>query len=129
MYIYIYILHCIIVPCTIVFKIVYVVRCIVAACSIARHSRVDCQSPGSRNSNTLKPPCHILPPSEIPWRLFLAVLQAQEGNTYFTELAERVEYGKYVKGSVQTLPARAPPRPTKPASGGRTGSIYIYIYI
>ena len=42
-----------------------------------------------------KPPCHMLPPSEIPWRLFLAVLQAQKGNTYFTELAERVEYGNY----------------------------------
>ena len=42
--------------------------------------------------------CHILPPSEIPWRLFLAVLQAQKGNTYFTELAERVEYGNYEEG-------------------------------
>ena len=39
--------------------------------------------------------CHILPPSEIPWRLFLAVLHAQKGDTYFTELAERVEYGNY----------------------------------
>ena len=29
------------------------------------------------------PPCHILPPSEIPLRLFLAVLQAQKGNTCF----------------------------------------------
>ena len=27
--------------------------------------------------------------------LFWAVLQAQKGNTYFTELAERVEYGNY----------------------------------
>ena len=34
-------------------------------------------------------------PSEIPWRLFLAVLLAQEGNIYFTELAERVECGNY----------------------------------
>ena len=39
--------------------------------------------------------CHILPPSEIPWRLFLAALQAQKGNIYFTELAERVEYCNY----------------------------------
>ena len=38
---------------------------------------------------------HILPPSEIDLGLFLAVLQAQKGNTYFTELAERVEYGNY----------------------------------
>ena len=39
--------------------------------------------------------CHILPPSEIDLGLCLAVLQAQKGNIYFTELAERVEYGKY----------------------------------
>ena len=38
---------------------------------------------------------HILPPSEIDLGLFLAVLQAQKGNTYFTELAERLEYGNY----------------------------------
>ena len=48
------------------------------------------------SASRVSPPCHILPPSEIPWRLFLAVLQAQKGNTYFTELAERVEYGNYV---------------------------------
>ena len=34
--------------------------------------------------------CHILPRSEIDLGLCLAVLQAQEGNMYFTELAERV---------------------------------------
>ena len=39
---------------------------------------------------------HILPPSEIDLELCWAVLQAQEGNTYFTELAERAEYGNYV---------------------------------
>ena len=39
--------------------------------------------------------CHNLPPSEIDLGLRLAVLQAQEGDTYFTELAERVEYGNY----------------------------------
>ena len=49
---------------------------------------------GNSNSKSI-PPCHILPPSEIPWRLFLAVLQAQKGNTYFTELAERAENGNY----------------------------------
>ena len=40
---------------------------------------------------------HILPPSEIDLGLFWAglCLQAQEGNNYFTELAERVEYGNY----------------------------------
>ena len=38
------------------------------------------------------PTCHILPPSEIDVGLFWAVLQAQKGNTYFTELAERVAY-------------------------------------
>ena len=31
------------------------------------------------------PTCHILPPSEIGRGMFLAVLQAQEGNIYFTE--------------------------------------------
>ena len=40
--------------------------------------------------------CHNLPPSEIDGGLFL---QAQKGDTYFTELAERVEYGKYVGGA------------------------------
>ena len=39
---------------------------------------------------------HILHPSEIDLGLCLVVLQAQKGNTYFTELAERVEYGNYV---------------------------------
>ena len=39
--------------------------------------------------------CHILPPSEIDLGLCLAVLQAQEGNIYLTELAGRVEYGNY----------------------------------
>ena len=51
----------------------------------------------------LTPPCHILPPSEIPWRLFLTVLQAQKGSTYFTELAERVEYGNYVTCVISDL--------------------------
>ena len=46
------------------------------------------------NDPSLNHTCHILPPSEIDLGLFLAVLQAQEGNIYFTELAERVEYGK-----------------------------------
>ena len=45
----------------------------------------------------------ILPPSEIPGRLFLAVLQAQKGNTYFTELAERVEYDNYVLADADEL--------------------------
>ena len=40
--------------------------------------------------------CHILPPSEIDLRCLGLILQAQEGNIYFTELAERVEYGNYV---------------------------------
>ena len=50
------------------------------------------------------PTCHILPPSEIDVGLFWAVLQAQKGNTYFTELAERVEYGNYysLRNSPQT---------------------------
>ena len=39
--------------------------------------------------------CHILPPSEIDLGLFWLILQTWKGNVYFTELAERVEYGKY----------------------------------
>ena len=37
--------------------------------------------------------CHNLPPSEIDGGLCLLFLQAQKGDTYFTELAERAEYG------------------------------------
>ena len=40
----------------------------------------------------------MLPPFEIDLGLCSAVLQAQEGNIYFTELAERVEYGNYPCG-------------------------------
>jgi len=36
---------------------------------------------------------HILPPSEIDLGLFWAVFAGSKENTYFTELAERVEYG------------------------------------
>ena len=45
--------------------------------------------------------CHILPPSEIDLGLSLLFLQAQEGNIYFAELAERVEYGNYVYYSIR----------------------------
>ena len=34
-----------------------------------------------------EPPCHILPPSEIPWGCFGLILQTWKGNIYFTELA------------------------------------------
>ena len=37
--------------------------------------------------------CHNLPPSEIDGGCFGLCLQAQKGDTYFTELAERAEYG------------------------------------
>ena len=37
--------------------------------------------------------CHNLPPSEIDGGCFGLFLQAQKGDTYFTELAERAEYG------------------------------------
>ena len=45
---------------------------------------------------TITPPCHILPPSEIDWRLFGLFLQARKATIYFTALAGRVEYGNYV---------------------------------
>ena len=37
--------------------------------------------------------CHNLPPSEINGGLFWLFLLTQKGDTYFTELAERVECG------------------------------------
>ena len=40
--------------------------------------------------------CHILPPSEIDLSCVWLLLQAQKGDIYFTESAERVEYGNYV---------------------------------
>ena len=64
--------------------------------------------------------CHILPPSAIDLGLCLAVLQAQEGNIYFTESAGRVEYGNYE------------PRPDAVLlvlPSIMTVYIYIYIYI
>ena len=40
--------------------------------------------------------CHTLPPSEIDLGLFWADFKGSGGNIYFTELAERVEYGNHV---------------------------------
>ena len=39
------------------------------------------------------------PPLKSIWGCVWLFLQAQEGNIYFTELAERVEYGNYDYGS------------------------------
>ena len=38
------------------------------------------------------------PPLKQIWGCVWLFLQAQEGHIYFTELAERVEYGNYVTG-------------------------------
>ena len=40
------------------------------------------------------------PPLKYIWSCFGLFLQAQKGNTYFTELAERVQYGSYVRVNV-----------------------------
>ena len=77
--------------------------------------------------------CHILPPSEIDLGLCSLFLQAQKGNTYFTELAARVEYGNYVLTITSLQP---------PGGAGLLAAmgdlsiqslvdydIYIYIYI
>ena len=61
--------------------------------------------------------CHILLPSEIDLGL---CLQAQGGNTYFTELAERVEYGNYGLGSRPGRRRGAAPT-SRPASGAAPG--------
>ena len=60
--------------------------------------------------------CHILPPSETDLGLFLVVLQAWKGNISFTELAERVKYGKYGSGAAR-------------AANRQDLHIYVYIYI
>ena len=54
-------------------------------------------SAGCHARRSLRHTCRILPPSEIDLGL---CLQAQEGNIYFTELAERVEYDNYVRARV-----------------------------
>ena len=60
---------------------------------IPRRPRASGKRPQARVPGGAPPirTCRILPPSEIDWGLFLLfLLQAQKGNTYFTELAERV---------------------------------------
>ena len=41
------------------------------------------------------------PPLKSIWGCFGLILQTWKGNIYFTELAERVEYGKYDILSIQ----------------------------
>ena len=47
---------------------------------------------------------NILPPSEIDWRHFWAVLHAQKGTIYFTEFAQRVEHGNCDRCCARGLP-------------------------
>ena len=56
-------------------------------------------------------------------------LQAQEGHIYFTELAERVEYGKYGCGGAAGRDVAGPglARRRRPSQSSRY--VYIYIYI
>ena len=55
------------------------------------------------------------PPLKYIWGCVWLFLQAQEGNTYFTELAERVEYGNYVICSWHFCKDRPdPPAPSSP---------------
>ena len=59
----------------------------------------------------------ICPPLKQIWGCFWLFLQAQEENSYFTELAERVEYGNYGDDTKQmsvwslALFVRKPPCP------------------
>ena len=61
--------------------------------------------------------CHILPPTEFDWGLLSAFSQVRKGSVYFTESAERVEYGKYEIGRRVVLGS-----PTESHRGGRCRS-------
>ena len=63
-------------------------------------------------------------PSEICGGLFLAVLQAQRGKSYFTEEAERAEYGNHDRSPVRGSSGRSPAPPC-----GSTGSLGIVIVV
>ena len=54
---------------------------------------------GIPTSSHLLHTCHILPPSEMLRGLFWAVLKGSKVKIYFVEMAERVEYGNYVRAS------------------------------
>ena len=58
--------------------------------------------------------CHILPPSEIDLGCVWLCLQAQEGNIYFTELAERVEHSLLLIIITLLLLLLLPPPPPSP---------------
>ena len=84
--------------------------------------------------------CHILPPSEIIWGCLRLFLQTWKGNIYSTELAERVEYGKYdythdavEKGyNVWLRPSAVSPRPRRPArassASGRDFGVFVGVF-
>ena len=76
--------------------------------------------------------CHILPPSEIDWGCVWLSSQAQEGNIYFTELAERVEYGNYDDydwPSGQHRPPSHGPWPSPPPTRSNNNNNNIIIII
>ena len=70
------------------------------------------------------------PISEIGSGLCVGLsLQAREGHIYFTELAERVEYGNYDR-SEGTSGRRPGEGRGARTLGGRSGAVsYVYIYI
>ena len=63
------------------------------------------------------------PPLKQIWGCVWLCLQAQEGNTYFTELAERVEYGNHVG------PVRVPEPRIRMRAADLLQIIYICMYI
>ena len=85
------------------------------------------------------PPCHILPPSEIPWRLFLAVLQAQKGSLFHRIGWKGRIWQLWVFSRRITARERAPRDPKGRRRGGERDAwlydnmtymcIYIYIYM
>ena len=55
-----------------------------------------CQGLGPKTHDEISEIDRNLTPSEIDGGCFWLFLQAQKGDTYFTELAERAEYGNHV---------------------------------
>ena len=71
------------------------------------------------------------PPLKWIWGCFGLILQTWKGTIYFTELAERVEYGNYALHTPY-IPAGRPASRQAGRLAGRSwvqSGIYIYIYI
>ena len=69
------------------------------------------------------------PPLKLIWGCAWLFLQAQEGNLYFTEWAERVEYGNYaIITIITTAIAAAATTTTATTTTTTTSNYYVYVY-